>query len=166
MTRAFPTIAAAAILALTETSLAMAKEISIISGRPGGIYYPVAGAICQLVNEHTAEHGVTCTVTFGVGSIANIEAMREGEATMAIAQSDTQRDALVATGPFAEADAFTELRSVAALFVEQVTIVSRKDKGIVAFDDLKGKRVSLGPPRHRQSRDHRPADGKPGLGTG
>ncbi|MCB1501913.1 MAG: TAXI family TRAP transporter solute-binding subunit [Bauldia sp.] len=134
------------VLAMASAGLAMAAEISIISGRPGGVYYPVAGAICQLVNEHTAEHGVTCTVAFGIGSVANIEAMRDGEATMAMAQSDTQRDALTATGPFAEAEAFTELRSVAALFVEQVTIAARKDKGIVAFDDLKGRRVYLGPP--------------------
>jgi len=131
---------------MAGTSLAISAEVSIISGRPGGVYYPVAGAICQLVNENTAAHGVTCTVAFGVGSVDNITAMREGEATMAMAQSDTQRDALTGTGPFADAGAFTELRSVAALFVEQVTIASRKDKDIVTFDDLKGKRVYLGPP--------------------
>ena len=36
--------------------------VTIASGRPGGLYHPVAGAICKLVNERTAEHGITCTV--------------------------------------------------------------------------------------------------------
>ncbi|MCP4384420.1 MAG: TAXI family TRAP transporter solute-binding subunit [Hyphomicrobiales bacterium] len=116
-------------------------DITIASGRPGGLYHPVAGAICKLVNEDTDEHGITCTVAFGIGSITNIEAMHDGEVTFAMAQSDTHRDALVGIGPFEEAGPFDDLRSVMSLFVEQVTIVTRSDKDIQTFADLKGKRV-------------------------
>jgi len=115
--------------------------MTIASGRAGGLYHPVAGAICKLVNEHAADHGITCTVGFGVGSVTNIQAMRDGEVTFAMAQSDTQRDAMQGIGPFAEDSPFEQMRSVAALFVEQVTIVTRKDKDIREFADLKGKRV-------------------------
>jgi uncharacterized protein len=130
----------------TGIPAAAETTVTIASGRAGGLYHPVAGAICKLVNEHTAEHGITCTVEFGIGSVTNIEAMRDGEVTMALAQSDTHRDAVAGSGPFEDAGPFADMRSVAALFVEQVTIVARKDKEITEFDDLKGKRVYLSAP--------------------
>lgn len=133
-------------LAVTIKSTAPAAErpttVTIVSGQPGGLYHPVAGAICKLVNEKTSEHRITCTVEFGVGSITNIETLREGEVTLAIAQSDIQRDAVNGTGPFAEAGSFDAMRSIASLFVEQLTVVARKDKKIVELEDLKGKRLN------------------------
>jgi len=120
---------------------AAAEEISIASGTAGGLYHPVAGAICKLVNEHTADHGIVCTVAFGEGSVANIQTMRAGETTFAMAQSDTAREAMLGTGPFVEPGPYDALRSVMSLFVEQVTIVTRRDKNIHDFADLKGKRV-------------------------
>jgi TRAP transporter TAXI family solute receptor len=129
-----------------QLSRAVAAEdettVTIISGRPGGVYYPVAGAICKLVNEKTDEHGITCTVEFGIGSVANIEAMRDGEATLAMAQSDIHRDATKGTGSFEEAEPFDTMRSVASLFVEQLTVVARKDRNIATLEDLKGKRLN------------------------
>ena len=134
-------LAVGLVAAWTDVATAANTTMTIASGRPGGLYHPVAGAICKLVNEHTADHGITCTVGFGVGSVTNIEAMRDGEVNFAMAQSDTQRDAMQGTGPFAEDSPFEKMRSVASLFVEQVTIVTRKDKNIREFADLKGKRV-------------------------
>jgi TRAP-type uncharacterized transport system substrate-binding protein len=79
----------ALILAVAAATPVAAAErettVTIASGRPGGLYHPVAGAICKLVNEKTDAHGITCTVEFGVGSVTNIEAMRDGEVTLAIA---------------------------------------------------------------------------------
>lgn len=119
------------------------QTITIASGRTGGLYHPVAGAICKLVNAQTAQHGITCTVAFGVGSVSNINELRRGEVTMAMAQSDTHRDAVDGAGPFQEDEPFADMRSLFALFVEQVTIVARQDKNISALDDLKGKRLYL-----------------------
>lgn len=134
-----------ALAAMSPLRTAVAADgettVTIASGTAGGLYHPVAGAICTLVNENTAEHGITCTVEFGIGSVTNIEALRDGEVSLAMAQSDTQREAVFGDGPFAEAGPFDAMRSIASLFVEQVTVISRKDKNIVSFDDLKGKRV-------------------------
>jgi TRAP transporter TAXI family solute receptor len=116
--------------------------VTIASGRPGGLYHPVAGAICKLVNERTAEHGITCTVAFGVGSVVNIEDLRDGDVTLAIGQSDIHRDAVNGTGPFADDGPFDAMRSIASLFVEQLTVVARKDRDIAELTDLKGKRLN------------------------
>lgn len=118
-------------------------SITIASGRTGGLYHPVAGAICKLVNEKTSEHGITCTVEFGDGSISNIEDLRDGEVLLAMAQSDIQRDAVEGTGPFADEGGFEAMRSMVALFVEQATVLARKDADIATFQDLKGKRFYL-----------------------
>lgn len=144
MKRLIKTVVAGAFVAALGVQAAAASDttVTIASGRPGGLYHPVAGAICKLVNEGTSEHGITCTVAFGVGSVSNIEAMRDGEVTLAIAQSDIHRDAVDGTGPFAEADPFDAMRSVAALFVEQLTVVARRDKEINELDDLRGKRLN------------------------
>ena len=133
-------------IALPGASLAAAADMSISGGQPGGLYYPVAGALCSLVNEHAADHQLNCTVGYSAGSIANIQALRDGEADLAIVQSDTQSEAMTGSGAFASVGPFPGLRSVAALFVEDMAIASRKDKGIVGLDDLRGKRVSLGAP--------------------
>lgn len=140
----------AVVLAIAVGAPAVAAErpttVTIVSGRPGGLYHPVAGGICKLINERTSEHRITCTVEFGVGSVTNIKTMQDGEVTLAIAQSDTQRDAVNGTGPFAEAGPFDAMRSIASLYVEQLTVVARKDKDIAQLEDLKGKRLNSSVP--------------------
>ncbi len=142
--------AAAALVAAVVTVERVARAddavaISIAGGRPGGVYHPVAGAICNFVNEGTEAHGITCTVEVGEGSVSNLQALRAGRVTMALAQSDTQKKALTGEEPFEEAGPFEDLRSMFALFVEKVTVVARADRGIVVFEDLKGQRVNLPP---------------------
>jgi uncharacterized protein len=119
--------------------------ISIAGGRPGGLYHPVAGALCNLVNAGTDAHGITCTVEVGEGSVSNLQALRGGRATMALSQSDTQQKALTGEEPFEEAGPFEDLRSMFAVFIEKVTVVARADRGISVFEDLQGKRVNLPP---------------------
>ena len=142
--------AAAALLAALGTveRVAWADDavaISIAGGQPGGLYHPVAGAICNLVNENADAHGITCTVEAGEGSVSNLRALHAGRVTMALAQSDTQQKALTGEEPFAEAGPFEDLRSMFAVFVEKVTVVARADKEISVFEDLKGRRVKLPP---------------------
>lgn len=122
-------------------------SITIATGRVGGLYHPVGGAICELVNQNTSEHGITCTVEIGGDSISNIEELRDGKVSLAMTQSDWHYAAFTGSGPFQEAGPFEHLRSVFALYVEDVTIVARSDKSIATFEDLRGKRVYIGPPQ-------------------
>jgi uncharacterized protein len=122
-------------------------SLTIATGLIGGLYYPVGGAICKLVNERTEEHGITCTVEIGGGSISNIENLRDGKVSLAIVQSDWHHAAFRGTGPFQQAGPFEHMRSVFALYVEGVAIVARRDKNIASFGDLRGKRIYTGPPQ-------------------
>jgi TRAP transporter TAXI family solute receptor len=120
--------------------------VTIATGKVGGIYHPVGGAICKLVNENTAEHGISCTIAITGGSSGNIRDLREGRVALAMAQSDLQYSAVKGIGPFEEDSPFDAMRSMFALYVEQFTLVARDDADIRSFKDLKGKRVYMGPP--------------------
>ena len=86
-----------------------------------------------------------CLAQSSNGSIDNLRAIRSGEESFGIVQSDWHHHAARGTGVFEDAGPDRELRSVFALFPEPFTVVARPDAGISKFADLKGKRVDLGP---------------------
>jgi TRAP transporter TAXI family solute receptor len=129
------------------TAAAPEQRLALMgTGVVAGVYYPVGVALCRLVNDGRAEHGLRCSAQPSEGSLANIAALREGAIALAIVQSDVQADALAGEGPFADAGAFEGLRSVMSLHGEPLTIVARADAGIAGLEDLAGKRVALGSP--------------------
>jgi TRAP transporter TAXI family solute receptor len=127
---------------------AQAEEQFFTIGTAGvtGVYYPAGGAICRLVTRGRKEHGIRCTVESTGGSIYNLNAIRQGELDMGVAQSDWQYHAYNGTALFARLGADKDLRSVFSLHSEPFTVVARRDSGIKTFDDLKGKRVNIGNP--------------------
>ncbi|MGH6620452.1 MAG: TAXI family TRAP transporter solute-binding subunit, partial [Alphaproteobacteria bacterium] len=47
------------------------KFISIGTGGVTGVYYPVGGAICRLVNQGRRDHGIRCSAESTGGSVEN-----------------------------------------------------------------------------------------------
>jgi len=128
-------------------ALAAAGEtITIGAGKVTGVYYPAAGAICQAVNGARTEGDPTCSVVPGEGSKANLEALRAGLTDFAVVQSDWQFWAHSGAKFFTDPSPFTSLTSVFALHAEPLVIAVRRDSGIKALADLKGKRVGVGVP--------------------
>lgn len=119
--------------------------VSIGTGSKTGVYYVAGGAICTLVDDHRWETGVRCVAEPSDGSIANLRDIRSGRRTFGIVQSDWLGHAVAGTGIFAEAGPDRELRTVLGLFREAFTVIVRPDAGIDGFDDLRDKRISLGP---------------------
>jgi TRAP transporter TAXI family solute receptor len=140
-------IAGAAALALAMTAPAAAEEkfITIGTGGQTGVYYVVGQSICALVNRGTAEHNIKCTAPSTGGSIANLNALKAGDQTMGVAQSDWQYHAYNGTSQF-EGNKFDKERAVFSVHAEPFTVVARTDSGIKSFADLKGKRVNVGNP--------------------
>ena len=138
-----------AILALEGLSAtnALAEERIVTIGTAGvtGVYYPAGGAICRLVNRGRKEHGVRCTVESTGGSINNLELLRKHDMDLGVVQSDLLYHAYNGSEIFADVGADKQLRAVFALHSEPFTVVARKDAHIRVFDDLKGKRIYLGP---------------------
>lgn len=120
--------------------------ITIGTGDVNSVPYHAGGAICSMVNAGRSDHQIRCTARSTAGSIENIDALRRGERDFGFARSDLAQQAYRGSGPFAEQGAFGGLRVVAALHPETVTLVARDGAGIETVQDLRGKRINLGPP--------------------
>ncbi len=122
------------------------EYFTIGTGLIRGVYFPIGGAICQLVNLNIKSHGLKCLLESTDGSIYNLQALHQRDMDFAIAQSDWQYHAYHGSAIFQKAGAFKDLRTVFTLHSEPFTVVARAGSGIRSFNDLKGKRVNIGNP--------------------
>ena len=65
------------------------QYIAVGTGGVTGVYYPAGGAICRLVNRGRNDHGFRCSTESTAGGIYNLNALREGDIDLGIAQSDS-----------------------------------------------------------------------------
>lgn len=146
----FSAVAVAAAVSFGATSTAVSADeqqfVTIGTGGVTGVYYPAGGAICRLVNMDRKEHGIRCSVESTGGSIYNLNGIRDGELDLAVAQSDWQYHAYNGSSDFEDKGKDEKLRAVFSLHPEPFTVVASKDSGIKTFEDLEGKRVSIGNP--------------------
>jgi uncharacterized protein len=139
-------ILAAGVLAAGSAAAQDQRFISMGTGGVTGVYYPVGGSICRLVNQTRRDHGIRCSVESTGGSVFNVNAIRAGDLEFGIVQSDVQATGYTGEGTFADAGAYEDLRAVMSLHAEPLTIVARAEAGIATIDDLAGKRVNIGNP--------------------
>ena len=138
-------VAATALAGCVELAVVLApKPVSLATGGPGGVYLPVGNAICRLFNLTEEAAAGACVAEPSEGSLANLQRIRRGEATLGLAQSDVAHAAFAGGGPFAPAAADPELRVLIALHAESFTVLARPASGIRDFQDLRGKRIGLG----------------------
>lgn len=135
---------AAGLLALTMV-LALAacgggSKLTFTTGSEQGTYYGFGTVLASQVSDKT---DTKVTAVVGKGSKANIEAMNVGDAQLGFVQSDVMAYAYNGTNLFAESGKIDNFSTVAALYMEQVQIVTL-DPTIKSVADLKGKTVSVG----------------------
>jgi len=137
--------AAGILLATVQNACGAEKLISVGTGAITGVYYPLGGAICRLVNVGRRDHGHRCMVESTGGSVYNINAVMSGELDLGFAQSDAQYTALKGLGPFKDKPQ-ARLRALFSVYPELFTVVARQDANIKSIADLKGKRINIGDP--------------------
>ncbi len=120
--------------------------MTIASGSVSGVYYPVGGSLCRLVNRGRPQHGIRCSVESSTGSLYNFDLLRAGEVNFAIVQSDLLRLALDGQGILAPKGPLPILRSVFSLHIEPLTIVVNQSLGVRSLQDLPRLRLNIGPP--------------------
>lgn len=88
----FGFVAGAAVLAFTIGGAAAPAQaetfVTIGTGGQTGVYYVVGQSICRLVNRGSSKHDIKCTAPSTGGSIDNINAIKNGDRQMGVAQSD------------------------------------------------------------------------------
>jgi uncharacterized protein len=121
-------------------------DVAIGTGRPGGVYLALGDSICRLFNLDQAQRRLRCAAYVSRGPVANIESLHDGRVDIAVVQSDVLTDAISGAGYFASRGPDDALRVLFTGQTEAFTIVARRDLGIRAATELRGKRINLGSP--------------------
>jgi len=112
------------------------------TGGESGTYYAFGSVIAQ---HATNNANVKVTALSSDGSQANVNDIKDGNIEIGFSQSDVMAYAYEGTNIFAESGKVDCITTVAALYTEQVQIVTT-NPDIKSVADLKGKSVSVGAP--------------------
>jgi len=132
-------------LALALVALpAQAEEktrLSVVTGGTGGVYYPLGGALANVLSKYLPGTAATAEVTSA--SIDNLKLIGAGKADIAFSMADSAWDGYNGNGKF---QGKVPLRSIVVLYANKTQVVTVQGKGIEKMSDLKGKRISTGAP--------------------
>ena len=117
------------------------KFINIATGGTAGTYYPIGGAMAEILNK--AIPGMNASAQSTGATVANINMLKEGSVDLAIVQNDITYYAVNGTEMFKDKKV-ESLRGIASLYPETCQIVTLESTGIKSVADLKGKRVAVG----------------------
>jgi uncharacterized protein len=123
-------------------AIAESRMLSIGSGNTGGVYYPLAGGLAQVLTRYVPGWQVTAEVTGG--SIDNLKLVGSGRADIGFSMADAAWDAYSGNDRFSGKK--LPLRALVVLYPNRMHIVTVDGTGITSLKDLEGKRVSLGSP--------------------
>ncbi|KGR85885.1 TAXI family TRAP transporter solute-binding subunit [Lysinibacillus odysseyi] len=118
------------------------KYLSILTGGTQGTYYPLGGTFADLISTET---GVKTTAEVSQASAANMTALQNEEGEIAFVQTDIAYYATEGTEMF-EGQPIDTVSALGALYPETIQLVTLADSGITSYEDLKGKKVSVGAP--------------------
>ena len=134
-------------LAITVTGLAGAaiaqqKTMSIGTGGTGGVYYPLGGAIANVLSKSLPNTQATAEVTGG--SVDNLKLIASGQSEMGFTMADAAADAFKGEDKFKSGK--VPLQTLLVVYPNRMHVVTVEGAGIEKMSDLKGKRVSTGSP--------------------
>ena len=124
----------------SSDSSAKKEALTFTTGGEAGTYYAFGSVLAQYVSNNS---NLSVTAITGNGSKANVEDLDAGDVQLGFCQSDVMSYAYDGTNLFAETGAVGSFSVAAALYMEQVQIVTM-NPDIKTGADLKGKIVSIG----------------------
>lgn len=138
-------------LALAASGLALAalfgcggeraRPMALATGTTAGIYYPLGGAVASRWTRDVP--GVVVRAEVSAGSVTNLIQVAKGESDIGFGQADAVADAIRGAGRFPEP---LPLVILGRVYPNVVHVLSVAGRGVESVPDLRGKRVSLGPP--------------------
>lgn len=118
------------------------SRLSWHAGGTGGTYYPLSNEFKTIV-EANSDYSLTVQSTGA--SVENVGSLADGSADFALIQNDIAYFAKNGTGIDAfKGNAIENLRGVATLYPETITIVTLESSGIETLSDLSGATINTG----------------------
>jgi hypothetical protein len=119
-----------------------AEELRIGTASLGGAFYPVGQSISNLVNKYAGGDITMVPVVTG-GSVQNPRLVDSGEVDIAITNNNLAVLATKGVGPYKSG--VIDVKAVAALHPSVLHMIVLDGSDIKTFEDIKGKRVAVGP---------------------
>lgn len=124
-----------------ETPKAQTQYINIATGGTAGTYFPLGGAMAEILNDSIP--GVNATAEATNASVANVNLLNGGSVQLAFIQNDVSYYADKGEELFKD-NQVTGLRALATLYPETVQMITLESSGIKSVADMKGKRIAVG----------------------
>lgn len=141
MKKVFSLVLAGALILAAATAFADAKRLTLATGGTSGVYFPLGGAIGQvLTSKSNGALAITAQATGASGE--NMRLVEAGDVDFAIVQNDVADSAFNGKAPFRTK--LEDVRAIARLYPEYLHVVASKDSGVTKLEDFKGKKVSVG----------------------
>jgi TRAP transporter solute receptor, TAXI family len=125
----------------TPTRPAGPYRLIIFTGGTGGTYFPVGSKLAEMLNKYAGDI-ITAEARTSGASVANANALAQGDANMAFIQNDVAYYAY--NGLYMFENRKIDMRGVITLYPETIQIVVLADSPIKSIYDLKGKKVAVG----------------------
>ena len=118
--------------------------LSLVTGGTSGVYYPLGGAIAQVVTEKTAGSATPLDVRAQASGASkdNCDLVESNRAQLAIAQNDTADAAYNGKAPFTTPR--PKLRAIARLYPEYLHVIAKANGSVKSLRDFEGKRTGVG----------------------
>ena len=136
----FTALCVALALACCFQASSAGERLTMGTGGTAGVYYPLGGAISQLIVSKNPGIMVSAQSTGATGE--NLRLTQVHDIDLAIVQNDLTHAAFNGEAPFTSK--LGDLRAVARLYPEYLHVVASVDSGIKTLADFKGKKVSVG----------------------
>ena len=117
------------------------KFLNIGTGGTAGTYYPIGGAMAEILNKEIP--GMSASAQSTGASVANVNMLGDGTIDLATVQNDIAYYAANGTEMFVDKKV-DGLKGIASLYPETCQFVTLKASGIKSLSELKGKRVAVG----------------------
>ncbi len=117
-----------------------AGELRIMTGPQGGSWYPLGGAIGEIIKQKVP--GASAIVQPGAG-IINVQGVETGKAEIGFGNSVSTADGVAGREPFKAAT--KNVRQLATLYLQYFQIAVPDDAGVKTVADLKGKAIGVQP---------------------
>jgi hypothetical protein len=127
-------------LVWANPSFAQRKFLTLASGSPGGVYYPLGGGMAVVIQKTT---DLRCAAESTGASVENCRLVGAGESDMGMVMGSIAYKATEGEKPFEQK---LPLVALFQLYPAPEHIVTVSGKGIRSIKDLKGKKVSIDVP--------------------
>lgn len=128
------------LLGVALAGQAAAGELRIMTGPQGGAWYPLGGAIAEILKNEIP--GTTASVLPGAG-IINVQGVDTARADIGFGNSVSTVDGLAGREPFKAP--VKNVRQLATLYMQYFQLVVLESARIKSVADLKGKSVAVQP---------------------